>query len=176
MSHKSSTQVALGGLSAALCLVVMLGTVLVPFATYALPALAGILLIPIALELGSSVAYVTYFAVSFLSLLIIPDREAALMFIAFFGYYPVLKFRLDKFKFKSIRVLIKVLIFNTAILSGYFIVIYLFGLAYLIEELQGSFGLILLLVGNCCFPIYEKALKNLTTLYLFRIRGKLFRK
>ncbi|MFV0497789.1 MAG: hypothetical protein ACK5L0_06470 [Candidatus Fimivivens sp.] len=176
MTHKSSTQVALGGLSAALCLVIMLGTVFIPFATYAIPALAGIALIPVALELGLSVAGITYVAVSLLSLLIVPDREAALMFIAFFGYYPTLRFKLDRLKFKLSRILLKVAIFNVAILAGYFIVIHILGLYYLMEELTGGFGWLLLGVGNLCFPVYELALRNMTALYLFKIRKILFRK
>lgn len=176
MSHKNSTQVALGGLSAALCLVIMLGTVLIPFATYAAPALAGIALIPIALELGLPVAGITYVAVALLSLLMVPDREAALMFIAFFGYYPVLKFKLDRLKFKLLRILLKLAVFNASILAGYFVVIYIFGLYYLMDELTGGFGWLLLGVGNLCFPIYELALRNITALYLFRIRKSIFRK
>ena len=176
MSHKNSTQVALGGLSAALCLVIMLGTVLIPFATYAAPALAGIALIPIAIELGLPVAGITYTAVALLSLLMVPDREAALMFIAFFGYYPVLKFKLDRMKFRPLRMLLKLAVFNTSILAGYFVVIYIFGLYYLMDELTGGFGWLLLGVGNLCFPIYELALRNITALYLFRIRKNIFRK
>ncbi len=175
MSHKS-TQVALGGLSAALCLVIMIGTVLIPFATYAAPAMAGIALIPIALELGLPVAGITYVAVAFLSLLMVPDREAALMFIAFFGYYPVLKFKLDRIKFKPLRILIKLAIFNASILAGYFVIIYVLGLYYLMDELTGGFGWLLLAVGNLCFPLYEKALKNITALYLYRFRKNIFRK
>lgn len=177
MSHKkSSTQVALGGLSAALCLVIMLGTVLIPFATYAAPALAGIALIPIALELGLPVASVTYAAVALLSLLMVPDREAALMFIAFFGYYPVLKFKIDRMKLRLLRILLKLMIFNASIIAGYFVIIYLFGLHYLMDELTGGFGWLLLTVGNLCFPVYELALRNITALYLFRIRKTIFRK
>ncbi len=176
MSHKSSTQVALGGLSAALCLIIMLGTVLIPFATYAAPALAGIALIPIALELGLPVASITYTTVALLSLLMVPDREAALMFIAFFGYYPILKFKLDRMKLRPLRILLKLAIFNVAILAGYFVMIYVFGLYYLMNELTDGFGWLLLVVGNLCFPIYEKALKNITALYLFRIRKSIFRK
>lgn len=176
MSHKSSTQVALGGLSAALCLVMMLGTVLVPFATYAAPALAGIALIPIALELGLPVAGITYAAVALLSLLMVPDREAALMFIAFFGYYPILKFKLDRIKFRLLRMLLKLTVFNASILAGYFVIIYLFGLHYLMDELTDGFGWLLLAVGNLCFPVYELALRNITALYLFRIRKTIFRK
>ncbi len=176
MSHKkSSTQVALGGLSAALCLVIMLGAVLIPFATYAAPALAGIALIPIALELGLPVAGVTYTSVALLSLLMVPDREAALMFIAFFGYYPILKFKLDRMKLRLLRILLKLMIFNASIIAGYFVIIYLLGLHYLMDELTGGFGWLLLTVGNLCFPIYELALQNITALYLFRIRKNIFR-
>ena len=41
---KKSTQVALGGLAAALCTLLMFLTGMIPFATYALPAAAGIVL------------------------------------------------------------------------------------------------------------------------------------
>jgi hypothetical protein len=102
--NKSSTRIALGGISAALCLVVMMTTALMPFATYALPALAGILLIPIAFELGCNTAWITYIAVAILSILIVPDKEAALMFISFFGYYPILKIYIDKLKNNGIYI------------------------------------------------------------------------
>jgi len=153
----------------------MLGAVLIPFATYAAPALAGIALIPIALELGLPVAGVTYTSVALLSLLMVPDREAALMFIAFFGYYPILKFKLDRMKLRLLRILLKLMIFNASIIAGYFVIIYLLGLHYLMDELTGGFGWLLLTVGNLCFPIYELALQNITALYLFRIRKNIFR-
>lgn len=175
MSHKSSKQIALGGLSASLCLVVMLCTALMPFATYALPAFAGIILVPIAVELGMSTAWITYAAVSILSVLIVPDRETALMFTAFFGYYPFLKLKLDTIRPRLVRIIIKLAIFNITIISAYYLIIHVFGMAYLMEEFQNGFGLILLLVGNACFPIYEFALKNMYLLYQYRIRKILFK-
>ena len=175
MQNKSSTRIALGGMSAALCLVVMLTTALMPFATYALPALAGILLIPIALELGCRTAWVTYIAVAILSILIVPDREAALMFISFFGYYPVLKIYIDKFKSKLLRIIIKLLTFNAAMTLSYAAIIYVFGLYYLIEEFAGGWGLALLIVGNIFFPIYEIAVANMYRFYIYRIRKTIFR-
>ena len=67
-------------------------------------------------------------------------------------------------------------IFNAAMLAGYYIMIFVFGLSYLKAEFADGFGLVLLLVGNLCFPVYEKALKNLTVVYIFKIRGMLLRK
>ena len=165
----------MGGISASLCLVVMLTTALLPFATYALPALAGIMIIPLALELGSKTAWVCYASVAVLSLLIVPDREAALMFIAFFGYYPIIKINLDGIKKRFLRRTIKVLVFNISMVTAYSIVIFVFGMTYLIEEFSNYFGITLLVIANIFFPIYELALHNMYRLYIYRVRKILFK-
>ena len=76
---KKSTQVALGGLSSALCLLLMFMTGLIPFSSYIFPALAGIVLISVREENGLKTALLVYAATSLLALLIIPDREAVMM-------------------------------------------------------------------------------------------------
>ena len=43
--QKKSQQVALGGIATALCIVLMFATGMIPFSYYALPALAGLVLI-----------------------------------------------------------------------------------------------------------------------------------
>ena len=93
---KRSAQVALCGMMAALCMLLMFMTGLIPFATYAIPALAGILMIVIVVETNAKWALLVYIAVSLLSIFITPDREAAMMFIAFFGHYPILKLYLER--------------------------------------------------------------------------------
>ena len=90
MKARKSTQVALGGMSSALCLLLMFMTGLIPFGTFALPAMAGIVLIVVVVEMGRSTAALVYGAVSLLSLFMCPDKEAAMMFIGFFGCYPVI--------------------------------------------------------------------------------------
>lgn len=175
MKNKKSTQIALGGLSAALCIVVMLCTFMLPFATYALPMLAGVVLIPMAIEMGFTHAFIAYCAVSMLSLIMIPDREAALMFIAFFGYYPILLFKLDKIKSRLLRIPLKLFIFNFSLLAAYGVIIFLFRLNYVAEELSHGFGFILLLIANIFFPVYERALRVFTALYIHRIRKRLIK-
>ena len=95
---RKSTQVAIGGVAAALCLLLMFCTGLVPFATYALPALAGVVLIAVVAEMGWRTAMVVYAAVALLSLGIVPDREAAMLFLFFFGF-SVLLFAFSHTKF-----------------------------------------------------------------------------
>ena len=89
--QKKSQQVALGGIATALCIVLMFATGMIPFSYYALPALAGLVLIAVREENGLSTALIVFAAVSLLSVFVVPIKEAALLFIAFFGYYPIIK-------------------------------------------------------------------------------------
>ncbi len=60
-------------------------TGLISIGTYALPAFSGILLIVVVIELGAGWAWPVYIASSILSLLIAGDKEAAMLFVVFFG-------------------------------------------------------------------------------------------
>lgn len=73
----------------------MLLTIL-PISEMGLPALAGAVLIPIILEIGVKWGWMSYACVALLSLLITPSMEAKVLFIAFFGYYPVLKALIER--------------------------------------------------------------------------------
>ena len=76
-----SGKIALGGLLTALGVVLMFLTGLIPIGTYALPAIAGVLLIVAVIEIGAKWAWMIYAAVAVLSLLFAADKEAALLFV-----------------------------------------------------------------------------------------------
>ena len=84
-----------GGMMAALSIVVMMLTGVVPMAEFALPAIAGLFLVPIVVEIGWGAAWLTYGAVSILSILIAPNKECALYYILFLGCYPLIKSLLE---------------------------------------------------------------------------------
>lgn len=175
---KKSTQVALGGLAAALCLLLMFLTGVFPFATYALPALAGMVLIAIVQENGYKAAVTVYAAVSLLSVFIVPDRQAAILFIAFFGYYPILKGKLERLP-AILRWLLKFFFFNVAVVAGYLVIIYLFGIDEILEEVGplGEYSLLVtLLAGNLVFLVYDYALRNIVQIYVQWFRPKILRK
>ena len=92
---KKSGRVALGGMMASLSLVVMLAAYF-PYVTYALPALAGCFLVIISIEINKKWAFVVYAAVGALSFLVC-EKEAAVLYIFFFGYYPILKAVFEQF-------------------------------------------------------------------------------
>lgn len=174
--NNKSTQIALGGVASSLCLLLMFFTGLIPFSTFAMPALAGMVLIAIVIENGYKAAFMVFFSVAFLSIFIVPDREAALIFIAFTGYYPIIKGAIERIPFFLFRYIIKFLTFNTAIISLYLFLMNVLGINEVLNSM-GEFGkytpLILLVMGNVIFIIYDFALTNIVYVYLNVIRPKI---
>ena len=127
-----ASSVALGGVLAALAVVVMcLGTI-IPVATYVCPMFCALLLQVVLKSCGVRIAWAWYGAVTILSLLLAPDKEAAAVF-AFLGYYPIVKPRLDKTR---LRWLWKGLLFNASVLVMYWLLLRVFGLAQVTEDFE----------------------------------------
>ena len=170
---KHSGKIALGGLLAALSLVCMLLTIF-PFADYALPALAGVLLIPIVLESGVKWGFMVYAVVGILNAILTPSLEAKVLFIAFFGYYPVLKALIERIRFRPLEWAAKLLLFNGTFVAAYWLMLHVFALPADSLELFGvNVPLLLLGTGNIVFVIYDVAVTNLIVLYQRMLRPKL---
>ena len=172
---KQSGKVALGGILAALSLIFMFLTIF-PYATYALPAIAGAVLIPIVVELGVKWGWMVYAAVSVLSLFIAPSMEAKVMFIAFFGYYPVLKASLEKIHNHVLEWIIKLAVFNVTMVVSYWLMLQFFGLEADAFEVFGvNVPYIILAAGNVVFLVYDMALTNVITAYIKSLHPRLSR-
>lgn len=173
-----SQKVALCGIVAALCVLLLFMTGMFPFSTYALPAIAGLLMVTIAQETGASWGITLYVAVSILSAILTPDKEAMLMFVMFFGHYPITKYQIEKIRSKIFSAVLKFLCFNLCIILAYLIIIYLFRMPDVLTEF-GDFGkysvLILLAMGNILFVTYDFALTNITKAYTAWFRPKFLR-
>lgn len=176
---KKSEQVALCGVVAALCTLLLFMTGMFPFSTYALPALAGLLMVTVAVETGPSWAFTLFAAVSLLSFIMTPDKEAMLMFTAFFGHYPITKMLIERLHIRPLRVLLKLLCFNICVVASYLIIIFVFRMPDVLTEF-GEFGkysvYILLGLGNILFVVYDIAITNVTRAYLGWFRPKFLRR
>ena len=164
-----SSKTALGGIIAAVSIVLMFLTSVIPALTYAVPAAAGLLLLIMVIELDKKWATVVYVAVSILSLLLIADKEAAVMYFAFFGYYPIVKQPIEKHFNKIVSWIFKFLIFNSSIIISYVFLIYVFALDF---DDFGEFTKVTLIITyiafNFVFLIYDIALTRLITAYVFK--------
>lgn len=177
---KISYKIALGGITASLCLLLMFLTAVFPLLAMAIPIYAGAMLVIVAVEINSGWAMLTYGAVAALSMFITPDKEASILFIMFFGYYPVLRRIInEKFSLKLLRWIIKLIIFNIAISAAYYFIINVFGVYNLIDEF-GFLGdhIVLKLLGfaDVVFVMYDVTLAMLEGAYVNWFRKTYLRK
>ena len=113
--QKPVFRIAFCSVIAALETVFMMVAGLFRFGTYALPCFAGILTVAIVIEYGCKWAFGVYAVAAALSFFLSGDKEAVVMFIALFGYYPILKNILERAVANGIlRWVIKYAVFNAA--------------------------------------------------------------
>ena len=163
-------KLAFSGMITALSTVVLFLTNLVPAASYSLPALAGALMVVAVIEIGESWAWAAYIAASLLSLLVVADKEASLIFILLFGYYPILKARFERIKTRPLVWAAKFALFNVAVIAEFFLTIHLLGVP---EESYSLFGVYLpwvfLLMGNLIFLLYDYCVSCMVVVYCQRM-------
>ncbi len=177
MHNRPSFRVSFCGILAALMVALMLFGTMIPTATYICPALAGILIIPVVWEFGFRTGGVLYVAVALLSLFLAPDKEAGLFFVFLFGWYPLLRPKLQHIRRKLPRVLLKLLLFNLSLAVIFALLLFVFVMPDLQTEAQNWTGLLLagmLLLGNVTFLLYDVLLARVSDLYVCRLRPKLF--
>lgn len=170
-SKFNSFKVAFGGVISALSIVLMFSTGIFSTLTYAVPAVAGALLILIVIEISPKFAGAVYFAVAVLSLLVVADKEAAVMYAMFFGYYPIIKGFIEKHLKNVLSWIIKFAVFNVSVISAYFVVSKVFMISFDDLESFGKWALpIFLILCNIVFALYDIALTRLISAYLFSWR------
>jgi hypothetical protein len=168
---KQSSKCAIGGIVSALSLVLMISVAIVPFLTYALPAVAGVLVIFIVIEIDKKWAFGVYSAVGILAFLLVHDKEVAMMYIAFFGYYPIIKAVLESRLPTALCWIIKVVTFAVTMVAAYLFLIFVMGIT--IDEIDefGAVAVPMLLGAGCvAFVAYDIALTRIITVYLLKWR------
>ena len=145
---------------AALAVVIMCMGGIIPMATYVCPMLCSLLLAVVLRLTGRRIAWAWYAAVSLLSLLLGPDKEAAAVFV-FLGYYPIIKPWLDR---RKVPILWKLAVFNLSIGLLYTLLLYLFRLEQVVRDFS-EFGmvmtLVVLLLGNVTLFMLDVVLSRI---------------
>ncbi len=165
--NKKNQGIALAGMMTALSIVIMFLGIFLQIGTYMVPMFVGLLLIPIYKEYGRKLGVMTWTAVSILSMFLLSDKEMALMYVGFFGWYPLGKSFFDKIKV-PFRMILKLLMFNGIMVGIYSMLIFVMGLTGL-SETKGMV-IALLIIGSITFLIYDKALIVFERFYEIRFR------
>jgi hypothetical protein len=136
-------------------------------------------LVVVVIENGAKTALLVYVSVSLLSLFIVPDIDAKLLFIAFFGYYAALRPTLERISAKWPRRLLKLCIFNAGMTAWLSFTIAVFGMEAVLAQ-NGPFGEYILPVFygmlNVLFMFYDFSLRRCTVFYTGWFRPRFLRK
>lgn len=174
MKREKIFSIAFGGILTAISLIILfVGNI--PFAEYIAPVFAGVLILFAYIEFSAKIALTIYGACSLLALIVSPNKEPALLYIFFFGYYPALRFLLDeKLKIKALSFVIKIFIFNCSMAVAYLILIFVFGMP--LDEMGdlGKYSFVILGAAlNIAFLAFEFSLKSFALFYTRILQKKI---
>lgn len=130
-------------------------------------ALSSFLMFLAVRELPFGYRLAVYFGTSLLSALLLPYPEAAVLYVMFGGFYPLVKLPLERLR-RPLPLLFKLLYFNAVITLSELCSVLLFGLpasAWYILAL-------LYLVANPVFFLYDRVVDRLLVYYEARLRPR----
>ena len=180
MSKRStmSFNIAYCGIIVAFSIIIMLAA-LIPSMTYVLPAFAGLCIWTISEQINRKWGLLSYAASAALCFVLIPEIEADLYYVFFFGYYPLIKELIEKIRPKILAFLAKLGIFNAAVVIAFWILSHIMNLEQILEGLE-SFGeaavYILWVTANVAFLFYDFALGHLFYAYRKWLKPKINKK
>ena len=122
---------ALGGMMAAVGVVIMNLGSLIPLSTYICPVLCILIGQMVLVRCGKRMGWCFYMSVALLALLLAPDREAALVF-AFLGYYPMIRHWFQKLG--PLKIAAKLVYFTLSGGASYGLLLLVMGAGAAMEE------------------------------------------
>lgn len=173
MKQNQTLKIAFGGIVTSLSLLFICLGGIIPVMTYAMPAVAGMMLMPIVAELGTAWAWTVYAASAVLGILLGPAKDAALAYILLFGYYPIAKAIIEQHLQNRIaRLLAKLVLFNVAMVAAFVVSIYVLAVPLSSFTIAGVYlpGALLLL-GNVAFLFYDYAINGVVIFYFRRLHN-----
>ena len=165
--RKSTKELALCSMLAALSVVLLCLGGIVPLAVYACPMLASGALLTVREECRPSYAWCCWAAVAILALLLGPDKEAAALYL-FLGYYPLVQPKLETIRQPLLRWLAKLALAAAAISIMYAVLLYVFCLSEVVEEFAATAPWLLWLtaaLGLVVFVVYDILLQRFVILW-----------
>lgn len=158
----------------ALSVVLMfLGGILYIF-SYTTPLLLGLLMMMVNKTFGKTSAVTTYFAASILAMILVTDKESVLLYVLFFGCYPIFKYKIDLLNSKLLRIFIKFLLFNFSLACAELLSYYAFGIPFFEDGIKSIWIIFAFTAAmNIIFIMFEFLLNKYFILYVNKIEPKI---
>lgn len=160
-----SQKIATCGLLCALSLLFLYITSVVPSGKLAMICISSLCIGLCVALVNVRFSVIAYFTVSLLGFTMLPNKIIPLMFILFFGNYPITKLFLEKISNIYIMWLFKIIVFNIYAVITYFVIS-----IFINVEIDIAIPIIIL-IANVAYLIYDFAFSIFVTKILI-IRSK----
>ena len=161
---KKIKKLTLAGILAASASAVLAVSSVVEVLDLSCAVFAGFAVVIAVVEIGGGYPFAVYAAAGALSALVLPAKAPAVFFICFFGFYPMLKARFERLH-TVVAWSLKVSAFNVFLLAGVFLT-----RKFMFIPDPPVLDVVVFLVGNAGFILYDILITRLITLYLVKLR------
>ncbi|MBR7132354.1 MAG: hypothetical protein IKD04_02370 [Clostridia bacterium] len=144
-----------------------------PYLTYAIPAISGLFIMVAVIETDTKWALAAYVASAVIAFLL-AEPESKLLYVFLFGYYPILKAVTEKLRKPVLEWIIKLAVFNGAVLAVYLVFSALFQISLEDFGILGKYGAVIFLaIGNAVFLVYDIAVSRMAMFYINIVQPKI---
>ena len=157
-------------LSAASGVAVLYISSVLPWGRLALICASALGVVFVRMSCSCSWALGCYAVTALLSLLLLPSKAPAILYAAFFGYYPVVKLSAERLGKKTLRWIAKLAVFNAALLALWTLA------AAVLSDAAGSLQLplwVMWVAANAAFVLYDFTIGQMILYYMRNIAGRL---
>lgn len=165
-NQRGAGRIALVAMLSALSLAILLLANLSPMGRIGIIAAAGLVPAGAVISGGLTAGFFCYAVTTILSFLLLPDKGAALLYLLFFGLYPMIKSLVEQLHKPLVEWPLKLAFFNVMLSVLWFGMGKLF-LAFLPTALNTVW--LVYLVGNVVFVAYDIGFSGLARFYALRI-------
>lgn len=168
---KNSKVIAYSGVATALSVVMLfLGSIFWVLG-YTMPLVASLVMIILLDSISQKSALLTFISTSIISFILLNDKECVLLYILFFGYYPLIRDKINDIKPKFLSYLLKFVSFNAAMVLTQILCVYVFGIPF--DDMLGKWGIVVfVLCLNLVFVVFDKLYTLLLKLYRIKLKKK----
>lgn len=164
---KKTKRITLSALFSALGVAILALASLTEVADLAISMFASALLMLAIIELGEKWGYMIYAVTSLLSLIFLPNKFIAAVYLVFTGLYPLIKRHFDKCP-KLLGIILKLLYFNGSLTVALLLARFVFA----IDTYADWLLVVYYLTANLCFFMFDILIKRLTLVYMIRYRDR----
>ena len=129
---------------------------------------ASLIATVIVIEYGVASAWSVYGVSAILSLLLLPQKFPAVMYAFFFGYYPIVKQKIERMRGRVVQWLLKSLIFVVAT-----VVMVLFISLFTPDAPKGILTVLFATLAFVTLFVYDVALTRVISFYVWRLRHRI---